>query len=228
MFSKITDIFFDLDHTLWDFDTNSKHAFQKIFETNFQNINLDDFIKIYVKHNQNCWKLYQNNQITQEELRFNRLKFTFTDLNIVVSEADIDFISEKYIDYLPHFTALFENTLETLDYLQFKHNLHIITNGFDKVQTLKLENSGLNKFFKSITNSEMAGAKKPNPLIYQYALNQANAQKENAIMIGDCLDADVNGALNFGMQAIYFNPNKLNCEDKIVQINNLAQLIKIF
>ena len=44
---KITDVFFDLDHTLWDFDKNSALTFQKIFTTHNLSVPFDDFIKIY-------------------------------------------------------------------------------------------------------------------------------------------------------------------------------------
>jgi putative hydrolase of the HAD superfamily len=127
---------------------------------------------------------------------------------------------------LPENNHLFDGTIELLDYLKPKYNLHIITNGFADVQFKKLNNSKIGSYFQTITNSEMAGVKKPNPIIFDYALDLAKAQKENSIMIGDSLDADVQGALDAGLDAIYFNEGKMIVEDYIKQINHLLELKK--
>ena len=228
MYSHITDIFFDLDHTLWDFDKNSEKAFDLIFKNKYNHIDAAQFIAVYIPINQACWKLYQQDKITHIELRYQRLKQSFDALSVEISDKEIEKIATEYIEYLPQFNELFENTIEVLDYLKTKYNLHIITNGFAEVQDKKLRNSNISHYFKTITNSEMANAKKPNPIIFDHALQLANATKNNSIMIGDCIDADVQGALNFGISAIFFNPNGYSSPNNIIQINNLHELKKIF
>ncbi len=223
-YKHITHIFFDLDHTLWDFDKNSEMAFGMIFEKDFPEINIDDFIKVYAPINQAVWKLYQKDEITSEELRYLRLKQSFDALKIEISDIQIDEIANEYIMLLLENNHLFDGTIEVLDYLKSNYSLHIITNGFAEVQDKKLSNSGIAKYFETITNSENAGAKKPNPIIYDYALEYANANKETSIMIGDCIDADVNGALDFGIDAIYFNCHKVEVNQNIKQINHLIEL----
>ncbi|OOV18300.1 YjjG family noncanonical pyrimidine nucleotidase [Flavobacterium sp. LM4] len=226
MHTNITDIFFDLDHTLWDFDRNSEMAFNRIFKSKFPEIKCQDFIQKYIPINQACWKLYQNDAITHLELRYNRLKFSFDALNIVISDADIDQIANDYIEFLTENNHLFDGTIEILDYLKSKYKLHIITNGFATVQEKKINNAALRDYFTTITNSELAGVKKPNSIIFDYAINSANASKENCIMIGDCLDADVNGALNAGLDAIFFNDKKIQAPENIKQVNHLLELKK--
>jgi putative hydrolase of the HAD superfamily len=115
-----------------------------------------------------------------------------------------------------------------LDYLQTKYELHVITNGFAQVQDRKLERSNLTPYFKTITNSELAGAKKPNPIIFEHALQVASASKNNSVMIGDSLDADVQGALDFGMQAVFFNPFNEKVSEEIIQISHLRDLKQLF
>jgi len=225
---NIKHIFFDLDHTLWDFDKNSEIAFQNIFAELFPKLDISRFISVYAPINQSCWKLYQKNIITHEELRYNRLADSFSELNMEVSDDLINKISEDYILHLPNNNHLFEGCVETLEYLHQKYKLHIITNGFAEVQFKKLNNSGIHHFFDTVTNSEMAGVKKPDVKIFELALSNANASKNESIMIGDCLDADVGGALNFGMNAIFFNANKAKAEKDIKQITNLVELKKIF
>ena len=224
---NITHIFFDLDHTLWDFDKNSELTFDKIFKEDHPSINTKEFIQIYSPINHACWKLYQVDKITQEELRYKRLKDSFDIINYSISDEQINQMSIDYIAFLPENNILFEGTEEVLEYLKNKYELHVITNGFTEVQNKKLTNSGIKKYFNSVTNSEMAGVKKPHPKIYEYALSLANVNKNNAVMIGDCIDADVNGALDFGIQAILFNPEKKEVPLAIKSVNHLLELKNI-
>jgi putative hydrolase of the HAD superfamily len=226
MNTTITDVFFDLDHTLWDFDKNSEMAFDRIFKSRFPEIKIQDFIEKYIPINQECWKLYQNDKITHVELRYNRLRFSFDALNVVISDENINEIANDYIEFLTDNNHLFDGAIEVLEYLKPKYKLHIITNGFANVQDKKIYNASLSGYFNTITNSELAGVKKPNSIIFDYALNAAKASKINSVMIGDCLDADVNGALNAGLDAIFFNEKKIEAPENIKQINNLLELKK--
>ena len=221
---KIDHVFFDLDHTLWDFEKNSALAIETIFNKHAINVNLQLFLFHYVPINIKYWELYRVDKITQLELRLGRLKDTFELLNFEIDDDKIIFLSEEYIEYLPKFNHLFDGAIEILDYLKPKYNLHIITNGFQEIQDNKLKNSNIDHYFTTITNSEMAGVKKPNPKIYDYAITEAKASKSNSIMIGDCIDADVKGALNFGMQAILFNIDSSKSYDNIKQVSHLLEL----
>jgi YjjG family noncanonical pyrimidine nucleotidase len=224
---NITDIFFDLDHTLWDFDKNSILAFDKIFKKHHPTIDTNAFVEIYAPINQACWKLYQIDKMTHEELRYVRLRQSFDKIRYEISDQEIDSISHDYIEFLPENNQLFEGAIEVLDYLIPKYDLHIITNGFAEVQGKKIKNSGLGNYFNTITNSEMAGVKKPHRNIFEFALSLAKVQKENAIMIGDCIDADVRGAIDFGMQAILFDEKNSHAAQEIPTINHLLELKKI-
>ena len=221
---KIDHVFFDLDHTLWDFEKNSALAIETIFNKHAINVNLQLFLFHYVPINIKYWELYRVDKITQLELRLGRLRDTFELLNFEIDDDKIIFLSEEYIEYLPKFNHLFDGAIEILDYLKPKYNLHIITNGFQEIQDNKLKNSNIDHYFTTITNSEMAGVKKPNPKIYDYAITEANASKSNSIMIGDCIEADVKGALNFGMQAILFNIDPSKSYDNIKQVSHLLEL----
>ena len=224
---KIKHIFFDLDHTLWDFEKNSALAFQQIFKEQQIELNFEEFLEVYKPINFDYWRLYREEKISKEKLRFGRLKDTFDKLNYTISDDSINIISVDYISYLPNYNYLFEGTLELLEYLKDNYQLHIITNGFEEVQDLKLEKSGIKKYFNQIITSESVGVKKPNPKVFEYALLKANAMKENSIMIGDSLEADVYGALDFGIDAIYFNPEeKLNSLD-LKAVNSLLEIKNI-
>ena len=220
-------LFFDLDHTLWDFDKNSAFAFETIFKERDFEISLDDFLKIYIPRNQHYWKLYQVNQISHEELRYFRLKDVFDALKFEISDAIIDQISDDYINYLPEHNHLFDGAIEILDYLKPNYKLHIITNGFASVQTKKMNNSNIVHYFDTITNSEMAGVKKPHPTIFDFALSLANASKEESLMIGDSYEADIVGAQEAGIEAIFFNEQNIQVENAVFQVKHLLELKKI-
>ena len=225
---SVTDIFFDLDHTLWDFEKNSGLTFNKIFlELNFP-FSLDVFLKFYNPINHAQWKLYRENKITQEDLRFNRLNKTFEKLNYSASIGLIDNISEKYITYLSTFPHLFEGTLELLEALKNRFRLHIITNGFDKIQQFKIENSGIESFFEFVFTAEKVGFKKPHPEIFIQSLKTVNTTAEASIMIGDSFEADILGALNQGMQAIHFNSHNEEVHTKCPIVYSLAELKALF
>ncbi|WP_430399303.1 YjjG family noncanonical pyrimidine nucleotidase [Flavobacterium sp.] len=220
-------IFFDLDHTLWDFDKNSAFAFDVIFKKHNLEVSVVEFLEHYIPRNHHYWKLYQVNQISHEDLRYFRLKDVFDVLDFTISDKMIHQLSEDYITHLPDNNLLFDGAIEVLSYLNENYHLHIITNGFSEVQGRKLKNSNIEHFFQTITNSEMAGVKKPHPNIFEFALSLANASKEESIMIGDSLEADIEGALSYGIDAVYFNEQNTNIQKQIHQVNHLLELKNI-
>ena len=213
--------FFDLDHTLWDFDRNSALTFEKIFSSRNINLTLNEFLAVYEPVNLKYWKLYREAKIHKDDLRYRRLKDVFDILKFDISDQDIFGISDDYIKYLTSFTHLFDGTIEILEYLYGKYDLHIITNGFEEVQQGKMDHSNISHFFKTVTNSEMVGVKKPDPKIFYFALDLANATPENSVMIGDNYEADILGALSIGMEALCFNYHKEELKPHIKVIENL-------
>lgn len=218
----IQHVFFDLDHTLWDFEKNSALTFEKILKEHSVDIAFDAFIACYKPINASYWKLYREEKVSKEELRYQRLNETFTQLKYSASASLIHDLSEKYIEFLPSFNNLFDGAIELLEYLKDKYKLHIITNGFEEVQTTKMENSGILHFFTEIITSESVGVKKPNPKVFQYALSAADAQPEHSIMIGDNLEADIQGALDCNFSAIH-----CNFEQEKVPIDNLISVTSL-
>lgn len=203
--STIKHLFFDLDHTLWDFDKNSRLAYQQIFEEHNLVLDLNRFIEIYEPLNLEFWRRFRENEITKEELRYQRLKTAFDACDFPVTDEQIDLFADLYIKYLPLNNHLFEGCIEVLDYLKPKYQLHLITNGFANVQQRKVAASGLSDYFDVILTAEAAGVKKPAPDIFHQALSMANAQVENSVMIGDSYLADIQGAQGVGMQTIWFH-----------------------
>ena len=222
----IKHIFFDLDHTLWDFDKNSELCFKQIFKEQGITINFELFLETYIPINFNYWRLFREEKIGKEELRYKRLKDTFDGLKYNINDDLIYKISDNYITYLPNHNYLIEGAVDILEYLSKKYQLHIITNGFKEVQYLKIEKSEIKKYFNTIVTSECVGVKKPNPAIFKHALQQAKVTAKHSVMIGDSYEADVLGAFNFGMLPIYFNIEKKeeSNEKGFITIKSLLEL----
>ncbi|PKA83455.1 putative hydrolase of the HAD superfamily [Ulvibacter sp. MAR_2010_11] len=224
--AKITDIFFDLDHTLWDFDRNSMLAFQRVFLKHNINLDLTGFIKAYEPINFAYWKLFREERVTKEELRRGRLIEAFTHFKMEFPLDEIDLLAESYIDELPIDNHLFEGTIEVLEYLSEKYILHIITNGFHEVQNLKLRNSGISNYFKTITTSEEVGLKKPNPVIFKKAMEKASVTPKQSLMIGDTFEADILGAEAVGMHTLFYNYRNDEVPSKYRVVYNLPDIKK--
>ncbi|WP_179315561.1 YjjG family noncanonical pyrimidine nucleotidase [Winogradskyella undariae] len=224
MTHQIKHVFFDLDHTLWDFDKNSGLTFEKIFKLNKIEISLNNFLSVYEPINLNYWKLYREEKVTKSALRYGRLKDAFDKIGVEVDDAMIYQLSDAYIENLSSFNNLFEGTSEILDYLKDKYQLHIITNGFEEAQEKKMISSNIRSYFKTVTNSEMVGVKKPNPKIFNFALDIAKAKASESIMIGDNLEADIEGAHNIGMDTIHFDYKASDYNHTYKRITNLKML----
>ncbi|MBO6606203.1 YjjG family noncanonical pyrimidine nucleotidase [Psychroserpens sp.] len=220
----IKHIFFDLDHTLWDFDKNSALTFEKIFDIHRVTIDTSRFLSVYEPINLNYWKMYREERISKKNLRYQRLRDTFDAVNFDVTDEIIHKLSEDYINYLTTFNHLFEGTIDILEHLFGDYDLHIITNGFEEAQQRKINNANIGHYFKTITNSEAAGVKKPNPIIFNHALNVANADPNESLMIGDNYEADILGALDVGLDAILFNYHNYTDIDHIKQVKHLSDL----
>jgi putative hydrolase of the HAD superfamily len=224
-------IFFDLDNTLWDFEKNACEAFTDIYEKfDLKGAgvdNLDQFVKSYIRHNEELWALYREGKIEKEYLRWRRFEVTLNDYGIDSPELALA-IGNDYVTISPQKTNLFPNAIAVLDYLKDRYTMHIITNGFEEVQFTKLKNSKLRKYFTDVITSEAAGSKKPDPGIFAYALQKTGALAGESLMIGDDIETDIKGAAQAGMDTVYFNPGKLHHNGGVsLEINDLIELTQI-
>lgn len=209
--------FFDLDRTLWDFDAAAEVAFERIYEKyNLKNLGIPsahEFHEVYHPLNERLWELYREDKITKEDL--NRTRFVLPLEHYGINDTDLaDHLSEDYVYWSPRIVRLVPGTMELLEYLKPNYHLHLITNGFQEVQHTKLNGSGLEPFFETLTVSEEAGVKKPNPEIFHYALRKAHAIVGESLMIGDEMAVDIDGARAIGMDTVFLNLKREEVEGK--------------
>jgi putative hydrolase of the HAD superfamily len=230
---KYKHLFFDLDHTLWDFDANAKatlaqlHIDLKLVDRGIHDF--DQFHRNYLEHNEQLWARYRNGSIKQEELRLKRMWLTLLDFHIADEELARQ-LSELFLQLLPSRTILFPNTKEILQYLTDKgYQLHLITNGFEKTQHSKLDSSGLSGFFKEVVTSESSNSLKPQKEIFEFALNKTGAAVEESLMIGDSIEVDIAGAMSVGMDQVHVNyigaPQELTPTYTITTLKELEEIL---
>jgi len=228
---KYKHIFFDLDHTLWDFNRNSEETLEELFEIySLKELGINafqDFLKTYRKVNDKKWELYRNNKISKADLRATRFHDTLLAFEIDHPEL-AQKIDEEYIAKSPFKTHVFPHTHKVLNYLAAKYEMHIITNGFSEIQDIKLTHAKLKSYFTHKITSESIGVNKPDPKIFTHALRLANVHRKEALMIGDNLAIDIIGARNVGIDQVYFNPDKKTHQVKVThEIQSLDELLKI-
>lgn len=201
----VTDVFFDLDHTLWDFEKNSDLTFRNLLNAYRIPVEATAFLEAYQPINEYYWKHFREGRISQKELRYKRLKRTFETLSCTVGDDLIHTLSDAYLAELPTHGHLCQGAMALLNHLKPSYTLHIITNGFEEVQHRKLLQSGILSYFTHVVHSETIGIKKPDARIFEWALEKASAAPHQAVMIGDNAEVDVLGATQAGMHAIHVN-----------------------
>ena len=207
---KYKHIFFDLDHTLWDFETNAYQVLEELYyHHTLESRGVPSFTvfhKTYMVHNDKLWDRFRKGFITRNDLRTKRFSRTLLDFKIGDDKLS-DALGTQFLELLPTRTALFPHAKETLEYLAAKnYPIHMITNGFEETQLIKMRSSGIDHFFTHVITSEAAGSLKPYREIFDYAVKLAGGTAESSIMIGDALDIDIIGAHNAGIDQVYFNP----------------------
>lgn len=223
-------IYFDLDRTLWDFETNARSALEEIFydfHLNKSFLNAEEFFQVYNKHNERLWAKYRRGSLNKEILRSKRFELTLREKKIKDPQTALQ-MGKQYLMRSVEKTHLFPNTHEILDYLFPSYPLYIITNGFRETQILKLKNCKLEKYFKQLFTSETIGINKPDSRIFHWAVSSVNAKKEECLMIGDDQEVDIAGANSYGIATVFFNPKAEETRVKnSYEISNLIELKEI-
>ena len=224
-------IFFDLDHTLWDFETNSGEALRELYSkyelSDRTKFNADEFCETFSKVNTALWDQYDRGEIHRDILRTQRFHRVLTAAGIDDYEMSVNF-SADYLRDSPRKGGLMPGTLEILEYLSPKYPLYIITNGFDEVQEIKMRSAGIHGYFKKIFSSERVGHKKPSREIFEHALSEIGSTAKQTVMIGDNLTTDIGGARNAGIDHIFYNPHKVVHQETVTwEIHHLSEIQNI-
>lgn len=228
---KYNTIFFDLDHTLWDYEKNSSEALTELYNKynlyKLGGFSCTAFIKRFSIINYGLWDQFNHGIIGKEEIRRNRFTNIFKHFKVTEPSLSLE-ISDEYLKLCPTKTNLFPHAHDVLTYLQGKYKLYILTNGFNEVQQIKVSSSNIGNYFQGMITSDTTGHKKPNREIFDHALQVAGIKCSEGVMIGDSLNADIVGAQNAEIDGIFFNPAKVKHKEKpSAEINCLSELMNI-
>jgi YjjG family noncanonical pyrimidine nucleotidase len=205
-------VFFDLDHTLWDYEKNSFDTLLDLFNTyRLQSCGINDcssFQQQFRKTNMELWDLYDNGMITGDVIRHERFRRILANFNIV-DENLCNNLSSDYLEDCPKKASLIPHAIETLEYLSQHYQMTVVTNGFEEIQNVKLSTGNLHRFFKHIITSQKAGHRKPSRRIFEYAMKMNNVRPEETVMVGDNLITDIRGAQNAFIDSVFFNPENI-------------------
>ena len=205
-------ILFDLDRTLWDFQANSFQTFKEMYETfrlgELCNTSFDVFYSQYKSINAVLWDMYRQGTLLKEVLYVKRFSLTLEHFGV----GECSDLSRKLGDFYvlegPKKTGLVDGARMLLDYLHTKnYPMYIVSNGFKEVQNEKIKTSNIDQYFTKVYLSEDIGYQKPNRKIFDAILCDLRANAAECLMIGDDYAVDVVGAMNAGIDQIYYNPD---------------------
>ena len=224
-------LFIDLDDTLWDTYNNNKKSLEEVyneFSLNRYYTSFEVFYAIFQPINTQLWDQYRDGLIDKKTLTIDRFLHLLKPTGCATQQAALDF-NQSFLMHSSEKTGLIAGAIELLEYLKPHYKMHIISNGFREVQYKKIENAGLSSYFDQIILSEDAGVNKPNPLIFDLALKQAEAKREETLMIGDSWEADIQGAYNAKIDQLWFNPNKISTKqfDPTYMVESLLEITSI-
>ncbi|GAB3021992.1 YjjG family noncanonical pyrimidine nucleotidase [Spirosoma pulveris] len=202
-------LFFDLDHTLWDFDRNSAECIVELYDTfRLADLGIEsaaEFSRHFIAINRQLWADFDKNLIEHTYIRKHRFPLVFRAMGVDESAVHAD-LNVEYLKLLPRKPHLLESAKELLDHLNGRYTMHIITNGFAEIQAVKMDSAEIAHYFTHVITSENANAKKPNPQVFQYAMEISGTNATESLMIGDNYEADILGAKGVGLDTVFYNP----------------------
>lgn len=228
------DLFIDFDDTLYDTHGNSVIALRETFEAFALNRYFPDpqvFYDAYWLANIDLWTRYSKGEITRDYLIVERFRRPLSvGEGLEVTDACCLEMSDRFLDFCSSKSGVVEGAVELMDYLRKRgYRMHMASNGFHEVQYKKLAACGLTDYFDTIILSEDAGANKPSPQFFDYALLRSGSSRETALMIGDNLQTDIMGAKSAGLDTIFFNryPEHETSQEATYVVTRLADIMKI-
>jgi YjjG family noncanonical pyrimidine nucleotidase len=203
-------LFFDLDHTLWDFDRNSAETIAELYDTlrlaDAGVVSAGELSRHFLAINYALWADFDRNLIDQNHIRQHRFPMVFRAMGLPDDPTICTALNDGYLHGLARKPHLMDSARDILDYLAGRYTLHIITNGFSDIQAVKMNSADISQYFTHVVTMETAGFKKPDPRIFQHALTLSGATADESLMLGDSYTADILGAMDAGLDTVFYNP----------------------
>ena len=221
-------IIFDLDHTLWDFKKNAYETLGELYHyyrlADTQPFSVDQFCEAFDEVTHGLWQQYNEGRIDQQRMRAERFAMIFARVGADTNQVPPD-MADRYLRTCPTKPHLMPHALATLDYLRPRYQLHILTNGFAKIQAIKMASAHITNYFTEVVSSDTMGHRKPHQPVFEYTLQRIGTQPGECLMVGDNLIADVGGARNACIDQVYYNPGEVTHQEEVTyEISCLREL----
>ncbi|MDN3688056.1 YjjG family noncanonical pyrimidine nucleotidase [Cyclobacterium jeungdonense] len=205
-------LLFDLDHTLWDYDSNVRESLTELYTqhrlADLGGSNFEVFFDAFQATNLELWDQFNSGKVDRGQLRAIRFQKVFTKARLSTALIPRS-LEDDFISLTSSKTKVIDQAVEMLQYLGEKYDLHIVTNGFNESQYAKLKASDLERFFKIIVTSESSGFRKPDQRIFAHTLREIGTESKDCLMIGDNPNSDILGARNAFIDQVHFNPENV-------------------
>ena len=218
-------IIFDADDTLFDFKKSEREAFKNAMLEFDIEYDENHHLKIYHGINAAIWREFENGLITQEKLKVERFRRLSDSLELSFDENKF---AKAYMEHLANQSFLLEGSMELVESLHKDYRLAIITNGLKDVQNKRIRRSVIAQYFEDVVISEEVKVSKPDPKIFEHALNNIkHTDKNKVLIVGDSLSSDIQGGINFGIDTCWYNPNGIDNKTGIIPTYEIANLLQL-
>ena len=219
-------ILFDADNTLLDFDA----AESKALADTLRNYGIEpdaETVQTYRTINEKLWRQLEKGQIRRDKLMAERFTRFLKAVNAAGSGAEMN---QYYLDQLStHPDLAAPNVLDVMKELAEVATLAVVTNGFDRVQSRRVAESGLKEFVEEVFVSEKLDSEKPNRKIFDTALRSLGVEnRERVLMVGDSLTSDIQGGINAGLDTCWYNPNHTENPGKVCPTYEISDLEALY
>lgn len=218
---------FDLDDTLLDFKASEQLSFVRTLQALGLSGDMAALFMQYQAINVALWRAFETGSVSKDFLKVERFRKTFMENGL---ELDPEAASRLYLESLSDTVVLLDGAVQLCETLAGVGEVGIITNGVEAIQNQRIAKSGLRNAISFVATSEASGYAKPDVRFFEYAAQMARPfVKEEVIIIGDRLDADILGANRYGIDSCWFNPEGLvNASEAVptYEVSSLHDIIR--
>ena len=201
-------VLFDLDDTLFDHRVCARTALTTLHEAYdaFRNRPFEEVERLHASFLEELHVRVTSGELPLEQARRERFRRLFTAVGVTPSDDVVVEAAETYRGGYMRIRRAVAGAAALLAAVKARSRVGIVSNNLLEEQQGKLRQCGLDRFVDELVVSEETGMSKPDPRIFQIALDRLGCRADEVVMVGDSWAADVIGARAAGIRAIWFNP----------------------
>lgn len=216
-------VLFDADNTLLDFNATEEQALRRSMEERGLDFT-QERLELYTAINRALWDAYHRGEVEQGWLKTERFRRFGAELGWSGDPEEWD---RDYLDKLGDCGTLLPGALELLARLKPHCKLGLATNGLQKVQRKRLAGNPITPYFDGVFISQEMGVGKPEKAYFEKVLEALGADRATTLMVGDDLLSDIQGAINAGLDCVWYSPDGAENPLPTYRVRRLEEVIPI-